>query len=117
LGDDVEKCRRPARAMLALYIGGMGSREKNFYNDYARRMGYGAEAARIQELFLAGRKDEAMAAVPERLIDEIALVGPRRRILDRLEVWKDAARKGHVHTLNVATQQPEVLELLAEAAG
>jgi F420-dependent oxidoreductase-like protein len=115
LGDDLERCRRPSRAMLALYIGGMGSREKNFYNDYARRMGFAAEAARIQDLYLAGRRDEAMAAVPDSLIDEIALVGPRSRILDRLEVWKEAARKGHVHTLNVATSQPEVLELLAEA--
>jgi F420-dependent oxidoreductase-like protein len=115
LGDDVEKCRRPARSMLALYIGGMGSREKNFYNDYASRMGFEAEAARIQDLFLAGRKDEAMAAVPERLIDEVSLVGPRARILDRLEAWKDAARKRHVHTLNISTNQPEVLELLAEA--
>jgi F420-dependent oxidoreductase-like protein len=115
LGDDLEKCRRPARAMLALYIGGMGSREKNFYNDYARRMGFADEAARIQDLYLSGRKDEAMAAVPARLIDEVALVGPRARILDRLEVWKEAARKSHVHTLCISANQPEVLELLAEA--
>jgi hypothetical protein len=78
-------------------------------------MGYAAEAARIQELFLGGQRDAAMAAVPERLIDEVSLVGPRSRILERLEVWKDAARKGHVHTLDVSAQQPEVLELLAEA--
>jgi F420-dependent oxidoreductase-like protein len=115
LGEDVEKCRQPVRAMLALYVGGMGSRQKNFYNDYAVRMGYAAEAARIQELFLGGQRDAAMAAVPERLIDEVSLVGPRSRILERLEVWKDAARKGHVHTLDVSAQQPEVLELLAEA--
>jgi F420-dependent oxidoreductase-like protein len=116
LGDDLERCRKPSRAMLALYIGGMGSREKNFYNDYASRMGYAEEARRIQDLYLQGRRDDAMAAVPERLIDEVALVGPRKRILDRLEVWKDAARKGHVHTLTLSTNQPEVLELLASAA-
>jgi F420-dependent oxidoreductase-like protein len=116
VGDDLERCRRPSRAMLALYIGGMGSREKNFYNDYTRRMGFEAEAKRIQDLYLDGRKDEAMAAVPEPLIDETALVGSPSRILDRLEVWKDAARKGHVHTLNLSTNQPEVLELLANAS-
>jgi F420-dependent oxidoreductase-like protein len=115
LGDDLERCRKPARAMLALYIGGMGSREKNFYNDYASRMGYADEAKQIQDLYLQGRRDEAMAAVPERLIDEVALVGPRKRILDRLEVWKDAARKGHVHTLTLSANQPEALELLAGA--
>jgi len=116
VGDDLERCRRPARSMLALYIGGMGSREKNFYNEYACRMGYAEQARRIQDLYLEGRKDEAMAAVPEQLIDEVALVGPRERILDRLEVWKDAARKHHVHTLTLSTHQPEALELLANAA-
>ena len=115
LGDDLERCRKPARAMLALYIGGMGSREKNFYNDYASRMGYADEAKQIQDLYLQGRRDEAMAAVPERLIDEVALVGPRARILERLEVWKDAARRGHVHTLTLSANQPEALELVAGA--
>jgi alkanesulfonate monooxygenase SsuD/methylene tetrahydromethanopterin reductase-like flavin-dependent oxidoreductase (luciferase family) len=114
LGDDLDRCRMPVKGMLALYIGGMGARDKNFYNDYARRLGYEAEAARIQDLYLAGKKMEAMAAVPDRLVDEIALVGPRDRIRERLQVWKDAAAKQHVTTLNAGAGQPEAIRLLAE---
>ena len=76
MGDDLAACRDALRPELALYIGGMGARGKNFYNDVARRLGYEAEAAKIQDLFLAGHKDEATAAVPDKLIDEISLVGP-----------------------------------------
>ncbi|HEX5064782.1 MAG TPA: LLM class F420-dependent oxidoreductase, partial [Myxococcota bacterium] len=80
LGDDLEKCRMPVKGMLALYVGGMGARGKNFYNDYAKRLGYEEAAARIQDLYLAGKKMEAMAAVPDSLVDEVALVGPADRI-------------------------------------
>src|SRR5215467_8381537 len=80
MGNDLEKCRMPVKGMLALYIGGMGARSKNFYNDYARRLGYEEAAARIQDLYLAGQKALAMAAVPDALVDEVALVGPRARI-------------------------------------
>jgi F420-dependent oxidoreductase-like protein len=111
LGDDVEKCRFPVKGMLSLYIGGMGARGKNFYNDYARRLGFEAEAARIQDLFLDGKKGEAMAAVPDELVDAVALVGPKQRILERLEAWKASP----VKTLLVGTGQPEALQLLAEA--
>src|SRR5271166_4514000 len=75
MADDIEAARLPIKQHLALYIGGMGAREKNFYNDYAKRLGYEAEAIRIQDAFLAGRKAEAVAAVPDALVDEIALVG------------------------------------------
>ncbi len=112
LGDDVEKCRMPVKGMLALYIGGMGARGKNFYNDYATRFGYEAEARRIQDLYLDGKKAEAMAAVPDRLVDEIALVGPPERIRDRLEAWKASP----VRTLLVGAGQPEALRTLAELA-
>src|SRR5512134_2712774 len=88
LGDDLEKCRMPVKGMLALYIGGMGARAKNFYNDYARRLGYEAEAVHIQDLYLAGKKAEAMALVPDKLVDETALVGPKERIRDRVAAWK-----------------------------
>jgi F420-dependent oxidoreductase-like protein len=111
VGDDVEKCRMPVKGMLALYIGGMGARGKNFYNDYAKRLGYEAEAVRIQDLYLAGKKAEAMAAVPDRLVDETALVGPKERILERLAAWKASP----VPTLLVGTGQPEALRILAEA--
>jgi F420-dependent oxidoreductase-like protein len=111
LGDDVEKCRAPVKGMLALYIGGMGARGKNFYNDFAKRLGYEAEAVKIQDLYLAGKKAEAMAAVPDRLVDETALVGPKERILERLAAWKASP----VKTLLVGTGQPEALRILAEA--
>jgi hypothetical protein len=96
--------------MLALYIGGMGARGKNFYNDYAVRLGYPGEAKRIQDLYLDGKKMEAMAAVPDRLVDEIALVGPAARIRERLAAWKDSP----VTDLLVGGAQPEALRLLAE---
>jgi F420-dependent oxidoreductase-like protein len=110
LGDDLERCRMPVKGMLALYIGGMGAREKNFYNDYARRLGYEEAAIRIQDHYLAGRKAEAMAAVPDALVDEISLVGPRERIADRIEAWKASP----VTAMLLGAQQPEALRLVAE---
>ena len=82
------------KPMLALYVGGMGARGKNFYNDLACRYGYEAAAKEIQDLYLDGKKAEATAAVPDELVDEIALLGPRERIADRLEAWKSS---GHHH--------------------
>jgi F420-dependent oxidoreductase-like protein len=114
LGDDVDKCRMPIKGMLSLYIGGMGARGKNFYNDYATRLGYGEAARRIQDLFLDGKKAEAMAAVPDSLVDDIALVGPAARIADRLEAWKEAGRNGHVGSLLLGGGQVEALRLVAE---
>ena len=110
LGDDLEKCRMPVKGMLALYIGGMGARSKNFYNDYAKRLGYEADAVRIQDLFLAGKKLEAMAAVPDALVDEVALVGSRERIQDRVQAWKAS----QVDSMLLGTGQIEALRLLAE---
>ena len=112
--DEPEKARMAVKGGMALYIGGMGARDKNFYNDLARRLGYEEAAARIQDLFLAGKKAEATAAVPDALLDAVHLVGPRDQIRDRLGAWKEAGRKGWVHTMNVSTSQPEALELLAE---
>jgi F420-dependent oxidoreductase-like protein len=114
ISDDLERARMAPKMGMALYIGGMGAREKNFYNDLAKRMGYEEAAVRIQELFLAGKKAEAAAAVPDELVDAVHLVGSKDRIRDRLGAWRDAARKGWVHTLQVGTPQPEALELLAE---
>jgi len=113
-GDDVAQCRMPVKQMLALYVGGMGARDKNFYNDYAARMGYPQAAKKIQDLFLDGKKADAAAAVPDELVDEIALVGPVDRIRDRLEAWKAAAEHGHVGTLLVGGGI-EGLRLMAEA--
>ena len=114
LGDDLEKCRMPVKGMLALYVGGMGARDKNFYNDYAKRLGYEDAAARIQDLYLAGKKMEAMAAVPDSLVDEVALVGPADRIRARLAAWREAGRKGHVGSILAAGASPAAMRLLAE---
>ena len=98
---------------MALYIGGMGARDKNFYNDLAKRLGYEEAAVEIQNLFLSGKKMEAAAAVPDSLVDAVHLVGPKAKIRDRLQAWKEAGRKGWVHTMQIGTSQPEALELLA----
>ena len=113
MGDDVAQCMQPIRATMALYIGGMGARNRNFYTDHAKRLGFEAEAVKIQELFLAGRKEEAAAAVPEALIDACHLVGPAARIRDRAQRWIEAGRKGHVGSMLVGTKDPKVVALLA----
>jgi len=114
VSDDVDKARMPVKGHLALYIGGMGARGKNFYNDLARRLGYEEAATRIQDLYLDGKKMEAVAAVPDALVDAVHLVGSRERIRDRLQAWKEAAGKGWVHTMTVGSPQKEALELVAE---
>ena len=93
----------------------MGARGKNFYNDYAVRLGYAAEAALIQDLYLGGKKAEAAAAVPDRLVDSVALVGPPARIRDRIEVWKAAARRGSVGTMILMKADAAALRLVAES--
>jgi alkanesulfonate monooxygenase SsuD/methylene tetrahydromethanopterin reductase-like flavin-dependent oxidoreductase (luciferase family) len=110
IGDDLERCRMPVEATLALYIGGMGARDKNFYNDYAERLGYEEAAVKIQDLYLDVKRDEAMAAVPDQLVDEIALLGPRERIAERVEAWKASP----VDSMLLGAGQPEALRTLAE---
>ncbi len=112
LSDDVEAARDFLRPMLALYVGGMGARGANFYNALVRRYGYEADAERIQELYLDGKQREAIAAVPDALIDEIALVGPAERIRDRLDAWREAG----VTTLLVGTPDVNALRTMAEVA-
>lgn len=115
MGDSVEECMMPIRGSMALYIGGMGARNKNFYNDYAKRLGFEEAAVKIQDLYLAGRKDEAMAAVPAELIDACHLVGPADRIKDRLQRWQAAGQQGHVASMLIGSGQKEALEVIAEA--
>ncbi|MGI8576233.1 MAG: LLM class F420-dependent oxidoreductase [Egibacteraceae bacterium] len=110
-GEDVQACRDALRPTMALYLGGMGPREQNFYHDLACRYGYEAAADRVQELYLDGHRDEATAAVPDELIDELCLVGPLPRIRERLEAWKAS----DVDTLILGTTQPEVLETICDA--
>jgi F420-dependent oxidoreductase-like protein len=110
LGGDVAACRAMIKPRLALYVGGMGARGKNFYNELVSRYGYEADARRIQDLYLGGKKDEAAAAVPDALVDEVALCGPRERIKERLPRWKSSG----ITTLICGAVQPEALELMAE---
>jgi F420-dependent oxidoreductase-like protein len=112
VSDDVEAARDVLRPMLALYVGGMGARGANFYNALVRRYGYEADAERIQELYLDGKQREAIAAVPDALIDEVALVGPAERIRDRLGAWRESG----VTTLMVGTPDVNALRALAELA-
>ena len=110
INNDVQACLGFIKPVLALYIGGMGARGKNFYNDLACRYGFEGEAKKIQDLYLDGMKEEAAAAVPDELADEVALVGPPERIRDRLAAWRESG----IQTLIVATMQVEGLRLLAE---
>ena len=84
MNDDLDAAYDALRPWLALYIGGMGAKGKNFYHDYTTRLGYGDEADRIQDLYLSGKKAEAEALVPKELLDAVALYGPAERISERL---------------------------------
>ncbi len=115
IGNDIAACRDAIRPNLAFYIGGMGARAKNFYNDLTKRMGYEAAAAEIQDHFLAGRRNEAMAAVPDALIDETSLVGPKERVRERLQAWQEIARDHCVSTLVLSGADIAALRTIAEA--
>ena len=113
MNDDLDTAYDALRPWLALYIGGMGAKNKNFYHDYATRLGYGDAADQIQELYLSGKKPEAEALVPNELLDEVSLIGPRERIIERLGPWKEAGKRGEVGSMLLGVQDPVVLELLA----
>jgi F420-dependent oxidoreductase-like protein len=118
VSDDVEAARDAMRPVLALYVGGMGSREKNFYNALVQRYGFEEAAKEVQDLYLDGRKEEAAAALPAELIDTVTLCGPADRIRERLAVYAQAG----VGTLGVspmafdAESRLEQLRLVAELA-
>jgi F420-dependent oxidoreductase-like protein len=109
--DDVDAGRLQMKPQLALYIGGMGAKGRNFYNDLARRYGYEEEAERIQDLYLAGKKMEATMSVPDSLVDEVCLVGPAAAVSDRLAAWKESG----VGTLIIGSSDPTTLRVIAEA--
>jgi F420-dependent oxidoreductase-like protein len=112
LNDDVVAAREQLKPLLALYVGGMGARGANFYNALVRRYGYEAEAERIQELYLDGHQRDAIASVPDALVDELALVGPRQRIGERLAAWRESGAT----TLLVSTRDLATLRAVAELA-
>ena len=113
IGDDVKALLAMQKPNLALYMGGMGAKDKNFHNEMAVKYGYGEAAAKIQELYLSGRKQEATEAVPDELVDEMSLVGPVARIQERYRAWEDAG----VTTMMVQSRQPEALKLMADITG
>ncbi|HUC35634.1 MAG TPA: LLM class F420-dependent oxidoreductase [Acidimicrobiales bacterium] len=107
--EDIERAADSMRPMLALYIGGMGAREMNFHFDVFVRMGFEAEAHKIQDLYLDGRKDEAAAAVPTSMVEKIALVGSKEKIRDELAIWRES-----IATTLVVSGPPATLRLMAE---
>jgi F420-dependent oxidoreductase-like protein len=112
VGNDVKAALQKLKPEVALYVGGMGHKTKNFHNDIMVRRGFGDAARRIQELYLAKRKDEAIAAVPDEWVDLKSLVGPPARIKQRYRAWEDSG----ADSLSVRSRQPEAIEVMAEAA-
>lgn len=112
--DDLDAAFDSLRPWLGLYIGGMGAKGKNFYHDYATRLGYGDVATRIQDLYLDGKKAEAEALVPNELLDAVALVGPHDRIRERLSVWREAGKRGEVGSMLLGASDPAIMELFAK---
>jgi F420-dependent oxidoreductase-like protein len=110
ISDDLQAARDFVKPQLALYVGGMGARGQNYYNALVGRYGYEREASEIQELYLGGKKMEAIAAVPDALVDEVALVGSPERVADRLEAWKESG----VTTLLIQAHDPATLQTMAE---
>jgi F420-dependent oxidoreductase-like protein len=112
VNDDVKAALAKLKPEVALYVGGMGHRDKNFHKDIMVRYGFGDAANRIQELYLAHRKQEATDAVPDEWVDLKSLVGPSSRIKQRFRAWEDGGANG----LTVRSRQPEAIEAMAEAA-
>jgi F420-dependent oxidoreductase-like protein len=109
--DDLQKALYPVKLMLGFYLGGMGARQKNFHVNLLNRMGFDHVTGTIQDLFFAGKHDEAIAAIPDEMADEIALCGSRDRIRDRLQAWEDSP----VDTIMYGGGDVEVMRFLAEA--
>ena len=112
LDDDVEAAADRVRPAIALYIGGMGAKSANFHADHFGRLGYEAEVATIQELFLGGKKLEAMGAVPTKLVEDIALIGPAAKIRDELQLWEST-----VITSLIIQAEPRLLQTVADVLG
>ncbi|MGI9522983.1 MAG: LLM class F420-dependent oxidoreductase [Hyphomicrobiaceae bacterium] len=115
MGDDLQACRDSVKAEMAFYIGGMGARDKNFYNDYTKRLGYEEAAVKIQNAFLEGRRNEAVAAVPDSLIDDTALVGPPARIRQRIQEWMTAAASNSIGSMLLGISDKQTLRVVAES--
>jgi F420-dependent oxidoreductase-like protein len=110
VGPDVASCREKVRPWIANYVGAMGARSRNFYNALVRRYGFGEAAEAVQEAFLSGRRAEAVSLVPDKLVDEVALVGDRARIAGSLDAWRESG----IDTLIIASPTAESMQLMAE---
>ena len=110
IDDDLDRALTQIKQSVGFYVGGMGAKTFNVHKDHVSRMGFAAEADKIQDLFMSGHRDEAIAAVPDQLVDEISLCGPKERIRERLEVWKESP----VTMLNVGSADADTLRFLAE---
>jgi F420-dependent oxidoreductase-like protein len=115
VSDDVEKGRDVMRPFIALYVGGMGSRDKNFYNNLVQRYGFEDAAKKVQDLYLEGRRDEAMAALPDELIDLVSLNGPADKVRDRLRIYREAG-VGTLGITPMAWTREERVEQLRQIA-
>ena len=116
INDNLEEAMFPGKMTMALYLGGMGARKDNFHKNLMGRMGFGDEAEKVQDLWYDGKHEEAIKAVPDALVDEISLVGPKERIKERLQDWK----KSPVTSLMIGHRDHfetsvETMEFLAEA--
>jgi alkanesulfonate monooxygenase SsuD/methylene tetrahydromethanopterin reductase-like flavin-dependent oxidoreductase (luciferase family) len=112
VSNDVKAALARLKPEVALYVGGMGHKDKNFHKDQMIRRGFAEAADRIQELYLAHRKEEAVAAVPDEWVDMKSLVGPPARIKERFRAWEEAGATG----VSVRSRQPEAIEVMAQAA-
>ncbi len=108
--DDIDAGLLGVKYFLSLYIGGMGAKDTNFHKNLFERMGYADEAEQIQQLFFEGKREEAARVIPDELADALALIGPRDRIKERLQAWRDSK----ITTLLVATTDKEQLRQIAE---
>lgn len=108
--DDIDRARAAVKQSVGFYVGGMGAKSFNVHKDHVSRFGFADAANEIQDLFMAGKRDQAIAAVPDELVDEIALCGPQARIRERLQAWRDSP----VTQLNIGTADPATLRFFAE---
>ncbi|MER6016403.1 LLM class F420-dependent oxidoreductase [Streptomyces bluensis] len=110
LDDDLQRARDAVRPWIALYVGGMGAKGANFHNDVVARLGYEAECAKIQDLYLSGHKKDAIAAVPDAMVEDVSLVGPKEKLRDELARWDESL----ITTLLIRNDDPETLATVAE---
>lgn len=110
IDDDVDRALGQVKQMVGFYVGGMGAKDFNVHKDHISRFGFAEDAEKIQDLFLSGKRDQAIAAVPDELVDEISLCGPKERIRERLQAWKDSP----VTQINVGSNDPDTLRFMAE---